>query len=131
MKNMITRSLGGWRRASVYLTSTIIAAAVKYRVSSKSGQTAGTLWLYFSQFLRTRFPYILRKSLLVGWMLVGEAYVQGIMYGEFMEEEKREEVFSLYWNSDQHGMASLEMGVGFSGFLLIHFIVVTSPLQFD
>lgn len=47
-------------------------------------------------FLGARFPYILRKSLQVGWMLVGEAYVHGIMYGEFMEEETREEVFSLY-----------------------------------
>lgn len=47
-------------------------------------------------FLGARFPYILRKSLLVGWMLVGEAYVHGIIYGEFMEKEKREEVFSLY-----------------------------------
>ncbi len=47
-------------------------------------------------FLGARFPYILRKSLLVGWTLVGEAYVHGIMYGEFMEEEKREESFSLY-----------------------------------
>lgn len=47
-------------------------------------------------FLGARFPYILRKSLLVGWTLVGEAYVHGIMYGEFMEEDKKEEIFSLY-----------------------------------
>ena len=47
-------------------------------------------------FLGARFPYILRKSLQVGWTLVGEAYVHGIMYGESMEEEKREESFSLY-----------------------------------
>ena len=47
-------------------------------------------------FLGARFPYILRKSLLVGWTLVGEAYVHGIMYGEIMEEEKKEEIFSLY-----------------------------------
>ena len=47
-------------------------------------------------FLGARFPYILRKSLSAGWTLVGEAYVHGIMYGEFMEEEKKEEVFSLY-----------------------------------
>ena len=47
-------------------------------------------------FLGARFPYILRKSLRSGWTLVGEAYVHGIMYGEFMEEEKKEEIFSLY-----------------------------------
>ena len=47
-------------------------------------------------FLGARFSYILRKSLPAGWTLVGEAYVHGIMYGEFMEEEKKEEIFSLY-----------------------------------
>lgn len=47
-------------------------------------------------FLDARFPYILRKSLLVGWILVGEAYVHGIMYRKFIEEEMREEVFFIY-----------------------------------
>lgn len=47
-------------------------------------------------FSGARFPYILRKSLLAGWTLVGEAYVHGIMYGELMEEEMKEEIFSLY-----------------------------------
>ena len=47
-------------------------------------------------FSGARFPYILRKLLLAGWTLVGEAYLHGIMYGEFMEEEMKEEIFSLY-----------------------------------
>lgn len=47
-------------------------------------------------------------------------------------KKRRRRRFSHFTeSSDQHGMASLEVDVGLSGFALTHFAVVTSPLQLD
>jgi len=47
-------------------------------------------------FLGAKFPYILRKDSSGNWSLVGEAYVHGIMYGEFMESNLEEDIFCIY-----------------------------------
>lgn len=81
-------------------------------------------------FLSTQSPYNLKKLLLVEWTLVGKVYMYEIIYKGIMEEEKKEEIFSLYLNNDQCGMTSLEIDVGLFGLALINFAVVTSPSQF-
>ena len=46
-------------------------------------------------FLGAKLPYILRQSEIGTWTLVGEAYVHGIMYGEFMSDGLQTELFSI------------------------------------
>jgi hypothetical protein len=47
-----------------------------------------------------KLPYLLRQLKIDGeegvWKLVGEAYVHGIMYGEFMKQERQTETFSIF-----------------------------------
>jgi hypothetical protein len=42
-----------------------------------------------------KFPYIIRKHSADTYTLIGEAYVHGIMYGEYMDEKRQEVVFTL------------------------------------
>lgn len=46
-------------------------------------------------FLGTKLPYILRQSEIGAWTLVGEAYVHGIMHGEFITDNLQTELFSI------------------------------------
>lgn len=47
-------------------------------------------------FSGAKLPYVLRRSWNGAWSLVGEAYVHGIMYGEFMAKGPAREIFNLH-----------------------------------
>lgn len=46
-------------------------------------------------FLGAKFPYVIRKKDCATYTFVGEAYVHGIMYGEFMKNEVEVRTFTL------------------------------------
>jgi hypothetical protein len=46
-------------------------------------------------FLGAKFPYVIRKKNDATYTFIGEAYVHGIMYGEFMKNEAEVKTFTL------------------------------------